>query len=209
MPGPSSQISTTTSASRANARIRISPLSVHGVDRVVQDVRPDLVELAPERLDLRQVRLVVADDGDPGLELRAQDHQRVVQPGADVHALHRGLVHERVLLDRLDDLGDAPGTGRDLVHERVDRAAGGDPGDDAAERVARERRLDALEVGAIPPATDERRGELAGLGHAALGEERLQLPRQVAGVERVERRPACRRAEPPRRASSATNAACS
>src|SRR5512142_2345889 len=32
------------------------PGSAQGVDRVIQDVRPDLVELAPECLDLGQVR---------------------------------------------------------------------------------------------------------------------------------------------------------
>ena len=70
IPGPVSAISTTTwLAVGARVEIRSVPLAVHGVDRVVDQVRPDLVELAGVGLDPRHVGAVVADDGDAVAEL--------------------------------------------------------------------------------------------------------------------------------------------
>src|SRR5262249_39754414 len=48
-------------------------LAVHGLDRVVDDVRPDLVQLPAECLDAGQVGFDLEDDVDAVLELVAED----------------------------------------------------------------------------------------------------------------------------------------
>ena len=53
----------------------------------------------------------------PLLELAAQDDQRVVQALVDVHGLDGRLVQIGVGLQRLDDLGDAPGALTDLLQQ--------------------------------------------------------------------------------------------
>ena len=160
-------------------------VAAHRIDRVVEDVRPHLVELAAERLDRRQPGLVVAHDLDPALELGAQDDQRVLQAGRHVHLLDRCLVHVRVVLDRPDDLGDPAGAGADLVDEGMDLAPGRDPLDHRAEGGAGERRVHRQQVLPVPAPGGEARGKLRGVGDAAPGQVALQVVGPVTHLERV------------------------
>ena len=63
MPGP---LSTTRTTTRCCSRLAVTstrPDVGDGVERVVDQVRPDLVELADEAADARQIGFDVDDDG--------------------------------------------------------------------------------------------------------------------------------------------------
>ena len=85
-------------------------LAAHGVDRVVDQVRPDLVELARVRLDARQIGREVAPMLTPALQLVPEDDQRVLQPLAHVDLLHGSAVEVRVALTAFTMCGDGPPT---------------------------------------------------------------------------------------------------
>src|SRR5260221_11886401 len=62
-------------------------LSMHGVDGVVDDVRPDLVEFAAKGIHAKQLGRIVAHDGDTVLQLVIQDRCCGLQPFYDDDAL--------------------------------------------------------------------------------------------------------------------------
>ena len=65
---------------------REPPAVVHGVDGVVDEVRPDLVQLRAGGLDRRQVGVEVADDLDVLLaQLVPEQRERALEAGLDVH----------------------------------------------------------------------------------------------------------------------------
>ena len=69
-------------------------------------------------VDTRQGAVVLADDLDPTLrDLVAEDRERALEPLVDIHLLLRSLVEMRVLLDRLDELRDAPGRVLELARD--------------------------------------------------------------------------------------------
>ena len=103
-------------------------LASHRVDRVVDQVGPDLVQLGTVTGDARQLRVVVARDGDIA-ELMPQDHQRAFETFADVHLLQGTAIHEGVVLDRLDQGGDPLGATSHFVDQTADGQAAGDPAD--------------------------------------------------------------------------------
>ena len=69
---------------------------VHGIDGVLDDVRPYLVELDRVRLDLRHAGPVIADDGDAVLQPLPEHYQGAVDTFCDVDELQRGPVKLRV-----------------------------------------------------------------------------------------------------------------
>src|SRR5215471_10175696 len=81
--------------------------SVHRRYRIVDQVGPDLVELAGEARNLRQVTTVVANDSDRIADLAAEHGQRAVQQLVDVDDLIRRTVQLRVLLSGTHERGDA------------------------------------------------------------------------------------------------------
>jgi hypothetical protein len=138
------------------------PGAVHGVDRVVDEVRPHLVELAGVGLDARQALVVLPDDADPALELVVEDDQCVVQALAHVHVLHRRLVHVGVGLEGLDQLDDAVGADGDLREQAVDEELQGEPLHDRGQggSLVEGRRHLGEPVGAQAE-SHERRGQVA------------------------------------------------
>src|SRR5215211_2639648 len=74
-------------------------VTVHGLDGVVDQIGPYLVQLAGVDGDLRQRRIEVLDDLD-AFELAGQHHQGALEPEVDVDAFVRRTVHVRVLLGR-------------------------------------------------------------------------------------------------------------
>jgi hypothetical protein len=79
------------------------PAGVHGVDGVVDDVRPHLVEVGWVRLDTRHAGAVSADDGHAVSQLLPQHHQGAVDALGDVDELQRGPVELRVGLHGRDE----------------------------------------------------------------------------------------------------------
>ena len=63
---------------------RQGPFAAHGVDGVVDDVGPHLVQLAAPGADLGEGAVVVTDDRHALLELVGQDHQRALEAVVDV-----------------------------------------------------------------------------------------------------------------------------
>src|SRR6266511_1728897 len=91
----------------------------HRVGRIVDEVRPDLVQLSGKSRDPRQAAVVVTDDLDVVAELVTEHRQRGIEPFVHVERLERGSVHLRVLLGRGEKPGDAPGGIRVLVEHAV------------------------------------------------------------------------------------------
>src|SRR5271163_4421846 len=72
---------------------------VHCVNRVVNDVGPDLVELAAKRIHQQRNALVIALHHHSLLQLMIQDREGGFQAPYYVYVLHGGLVHVGVFLD--------------------------------------------------------------------------------------------------------------
>jgi EmrB/QacA subfamily drug resistance transporter len=78
----------------------------HCIDGVVDEVRPDLIELTWVSDDARHAVVVVANHRDSRAQLVAEHDQRALETVGDVEFLHRGAVELRVRLHRSDQLGD-------------------------------------------------------------------------------------------------------
>src|SRR2546422_9971243 len=92
MPLPLSAISTTTLIviqKRGDANLAGA---LHGVDGVINQVRPDLVEFAAVGHDAWNSAVEFARDGDV-FEFVAEHGQRIFDALVNVHFLHRGFVH--------------------------------------------------------------------------------------------------------------------
>ena len=79
-------------------------LSAHGVDGIVDDVGPDLVELAAKRIHEKRNALVVALHRHSLFQLVIQDRKRGFQALYYIDVLDRRLVHVGVFLDRTDQI---------------------------------------------------------------------------------------------------------
>ena len=77
-------------------------LSVHRVNRVINDVGPDLVEFAAKRIHQEGIALVIALHDHSLFQLVIHDRKRGFQALYDVHVLHWRLVHVGVFLDGAD-----------------------------------------------------------------------------------------------------------
>ena len=148
MPGPLSTTRTTTRCrSRLRGHLDAAGLG-HRIERVVDQVRPDLVELADEAADARQAGLHVARRRSIDF-VRAFDlSTATVLPRLDVevHRLgHRRLVHVRESLDRRDQAGDAHRGFLNLRGDPAHRASGRRPAEDRVERGAAHRAGDPIE----------------------------------------------------------------
>src|ERR1700693_692975 len=101
--------------------------AIHGIDGIVNEVGPDLIEFATITADARQVGSVFADNGDAGFEAVAKNFQRVFEIFVEIDFLHGGLVHIGIALDGGDQIGDAASGVIDFLNQ----AKNGDDGSDA------------------------------------------------------------------------------
>ena len=101
----------------------------HGVDGVVDQVGPYLVQFAPERLDPRQIAFVFPVHVD-AFGLVFEQHQGVVEPHRHVDVLHGSLIEVGVRLERLDDRRHSAGSLFDLIDEGELSLGGVDEADD-------------------------------------------------------------------------------
>ena len=88
---------------------------MHRVDRIINNVGPDLVEFAPERIHQKRNPLVIALHHHALFQLVIQDGQGDFQALHDVHVLRRRLVHVGVFLDRVDQVRNARGAALDFM----------------------------------------------------------------------------------------------
>ncbi len=161
--------------------------AAHRVHGVVEEVRPDLVQLAAVGVDRRDVRTVVAFDLDPDLQLVAQDHEGVVDALVQVDRLDRRLPEVRVALQGADDLRDAGRTLADLVGERVDGERAGGPRQRRVQGVAvPDRPGDVLERVRVQALRDEGRRELPPVVDTATVEPVLDRRLAVGSFDRVQ-----------------------
>ena len=143
MPEPESPIVTRTpipsGVGSGSAATISEPRAVHRVHRVVDEVRPDLVQLGAECLDRRQV---VGDLG-PHVDVPqavAQDHERLLEADADVDLSDRRLVEVGVALHGADDVADSGQRDLQLAEQLADRCIRGQPRDDVGRLLTEGRR---------------------------------------------------------------------
>ena len=113
---PVSPISTTTASPSARVRRGASP-AVHGIEGVVDEVGPHLVQLGGEGLDAGDEGVVVPYDGDLGGDAVREHRQGALQPLGQVGRLHGRPVELGVGLDGRDQVRDAPGGFLDLTQQ--------------------------------------------------------------------------------------------
>src|SRR6476659_1312573 len=83
-----------------------SACSAHGVDRVVDKVRPNLIQFAA--IGANSWKRAIESPGHLDiLQLMSEDYQRILDAFMDVDFLPRRLIHERIGLYRLHELRDA------------------------------------------------------------------------------------------------------
>src|ERR1039458_7218345 len=124
-------------------------LALHGVDGVVDQVGPDLVQLAAARADLRQAAVEIELHIDTLFEAVPQHQQRAFDPLVDVHFLLRTLIHISVLFNRADQIGDAAGGVFDLIEQSSDGEGSGDACEEIGPRLRGELRGHAVEPGSF------------------------------------------------------------
>ena len=157
----------------------------HGVDRVVDQIGPDLVELARVRADLRHVRPEVSDDADVA-ELVTQHQQRARETVGDVDLLERPTVELGVRTHRGDQLRDATRRLLDLAEQRCDGEGASDPFQSRLQGSTVQRGVRPLAPGRVDTGRDEGRSYLPGLRDAVLGDPRGKRLLVVGSIERVE-----------------------
>ena len=118
------------------------------VERVVEQIGPHLVELAPERVHPRQLRGDLHGDlRRLRLRLVRQDGDGVLEALGDVHHVRRLTIHVGVALDGRDQIVNPGCRGANLGRERPHGTVGGHRPHRGFETGRAERRLEAVEIG--------------------------------------------------------------
>ena len=204
MPGPSSAMSTRTQPLSASVVSVIVPVLAERADRVVEQVRPDLVELGAAHGQLRQRLVVVALDLDLRvLELVAEHDQRALQALVHVGDDDVAAVHVGVGLDRLDEVAHAVGGLQQLGREPARGQRGRDPLQRLRRRPGRRSRCTRSSQSVSSPAAPSGSDELPGApGCRGPRARRASRPRRRRRPSRPAAR-APRRARAPRAAAPA------
>src|SRR5580658_180547 len=101
-------------------------LALHGVDGVVDQVSPDLVQLTAARANLGQGAVEIQLRHDAVFHAVPQHQQRAFETLMDVHLLLGSLVHITVLFNRAHQLGDAAAGVFDFTQKAADGERSGD-----------------------------------------------------------------------------------
>src|SRR5581483_9376349 len=92
-------------------------LTVHRVNRVINEICPDLIELATEGVYEEGDGLIVTLNRNATLEFVIQDRQSRLKALHNVHILHRRLVHICVFLDSPDQVGNSGSAALDFMQK--------------------------------------------------------------------------------------------
>src|ERR1700730_2211225 len=82
-------------------------VATHRVNGIVNDVGPNLIQLAPERIHEKRNALVVPVYDHPAFELVVQNCKRRFKTFHDIDVLQGGLIHVGVFLDGTDQICDS------------------------------------------------------------------------------------------------------
>jgi hypothetical protein len=157
------------------------------VERVVDQVRPHLVELRARGLDARQRGVEVADDLDPAVAQLVGEHgERALEALVDVDALARPLVEVGVVAHGADEVGDARRRLLELGQHDAGAGGGGDEAQAGAEVAVADGRRDAVDPLGGEPRLGESGRDPVGVRDAAILERLHERLLAVALGERVE-----------------------
>src|SRR5262249_4141230 len=95
-------------------------LAAHGVNRVVDDVGPNLVQLAAEGIHQKRQGLIITFHSHTLFELVVQDGERGFEALYDIDILYGSLVHVSVFLDRPNQVRDPRSAALDFVQQGRD-----------------------------------------------------------------------------------------
>jgi hypothetical protein len=137
-------------------------LALHGVNGVVDDVRPHLIEFAAARFDAGQVGRVIAHDAHTVFEFVPQNDQRVFQAVVHVHFLNRRLIEIRIISYGVDDFRKPLRAQADVAQQRIDRAAGCQPGRHCGRLIERENPIELRQVTFAPAHRHQRGSQFPG-----------------------------------------------
>src|SRR6266487_3719323 len=140
---------------------RQGAVAVHGVDGVVDQVGPDLIQLARVGEQLWQRAVVVAYhlDACAEFELVREHRQGCVEPVMDIDLLQRRPVHLGVLFGFADKPGDAPSRVGQLVEQAASLAGGRGQPQRVGEQIGGGGGGDLLQPGGVHTGGDQRRSE--------------------------------------------------
>ena len=103
--------------------------AVHRVDCVVDEIRPDLIQLAPMGADRRDRAIIFPNHVNPILQAVMKHDQRIFQALMNIDLMLRGLVHIRILLDGANQVCHPRSSALDLFHQAIDRERCGQASD--------------------------------------------------------------------------------
>src|SRR5262245_58550536 len=147
---------------RANPQVA---LAVHRVDRVDDQVGPDLIERAAVSGNARQVVGVFADHRYAALQLMAEYDERVLQSLMHVHLLQGGAVHVRILFDRAHQVGDSRHTVLDLPDQFLRGPGGFEPLQRVVKRLAFQTSRQLFQLLLMQSGAHESRREFPAVGN--------------------------------------------
>src|SRR5689334_6671868 len=90
-------------------------MPIHSVDGIVNQVGPDLIELASITPDVRQGLVIIADNLDAHAKFVSQDHQSFLDTFVNINLLIDRPIYVRIILDGRDQLRYSSGSVVDLV----------------------------------------------------------------------------------------------
>src|SRR5438270_5253471 len=91
--------------------------AAHGINRIIDDIGPYLVQFTAERIHQKRDWLIVTLYRHPMLELMVQDSKRSFHAFNYDNFLQRRLVHERIFLDGADQVRDPRRAALDFVQQ--------------------------------------------------------------------------------------------
>src|ERR1700733_8293085 len=161
--------------------------SVHGVNRIIDNVGPDLIKFATKRIHEEGDALVVALHDHSLFQFVIQDRKRGFQALYNVHNLHRRLVHVSVFLDCADQIRYPRSAALDFMQQTRDLHRSGDPAESGSSRLRIEegkQKFDIIPID-VPPSKAGRKHPQVVLSMTA--QQRINLILQVADGQRVRR----------------------
>ena len=142
-------------------------LSIHSVDGVVDEISPDLVQLASISANMRQVGIVVPSDRYAGFQPMAQNRKSALEAVTEVNFLDGGLVHVGVLFNGAHQFRDAPGAGFDLTDQSANREQGSDADEGVAQHLVSNLGRQGFQPRDIHAQVGEDGRDLPGIRHLA------------------------------------------
>src|SRR5579862_8015592 len=131
------------------------PLPIHRVDCIVDQIRPDLIQFAAKGIHQQGHRLIVAVDSNSALEFVIEDGKSIFKRLDDVHVLDWRLIHKRVFLNRLHEIGNTRCAAFDFIQKSDNFQRCGYPYERGASGIGIKRCEELLERGRIEVAASE------------------------------------------------------